>query len=293
MKIINRNLNNFAVAALAALVGLAAATAFGQEKVRKVVDKAELKEKVKGFCNTGWSNSKQHSVTELREITLPAAGMITVDGGRNGGVSVIGEDRGDILVRACIQAWRPTEADAKAAAASVKIATSGAIKAESDSGDKDFAVSYQVLVPRSTSLNLMAKNGGISINGVNGNAEFETVNGGLNIVDASGNVRGRTANGGVNVRLSGTGWKGSGLDVQTTNGGVNLTMPENYSANIETGTVNGGFNSEIRGLESEPEDRYGRRKPTRIKTTLNGGGAPVRVITTNGGVRIVTMESPQ
>jgi hypothetical protein len=97
-------------------------------------------------------------------------------------------------------------------------------------------------------------------------------------------------NGGVNASLSGMSWKGTGLDLQTTNGGVNLTLPENYAAHIETGTVNGGFSSDFPSLAVEKAtDEYGRRqRATKISTDLNGGGATVRVITTNGGVRINT-----
>ncbi|MDQ6788153.1 MAG: hypothetical protein M3033_15215, partial [Acidobacteriota bacterium] len=73
------------------------------------------------------------------------------------------------------------------------------------------------------------------------------------------------------------------LDVQTTNGGVRLSLPETYAAHIETGTVNGGFKSDISALNI---DRTERSRPARINTDLNGGGAPIRVITTNGGVKI-------
>jgi hypothetical protein len=83
--------------------------------------------------------------------------------------------------------------------------------------------------------------------------------------------------------LSGNSWKGSGLDVETTNGGVHLSIPETYAARIETGTINGGFKSDIPALTAEKTE--GTRR-TRINADLNGGGAPVRVITTNGGVKI-------
>ena len=55
-------------------------------------------------------------------------------------------------------------------------------------------------------------------------------------------MKGRTSNGGVDVDLEGPGWKGEGLDVETSNGGVRLRIPEQYSAHLETGTVNGGLN---------------------------------------------------
>ena len=67
-------------------------------------------------------------------------------------------------------------------------------------------------------------------------------------------------------------------------------MPENYAAHVETGTVNGGFSSDIPSLNVEKTtDEYGRRqRPTKVSTDINGGGAPIRVSTTNGGVRIST-----
>jgi DUF4097 and DUF4098 domain-containing protein YvlB len=98
----------------------------------------------------------------------------------------------------------------------------------------------------------------------------------------AGDVKGTTKNGGVSVELSGGAWRGNGLDVKTTNGSVKLSMPENYAARVETGTVNGGFKSEISQLNVE---RNERNRAVRINTELNGG-APIRVVTTNGGVKI-------
>ena len=66
-------------------------------------------------------------------------------------------------------------------------------------------------------------------------------------------------------------------------------MPESYAANIETGTTNGGFRSDIPALNVSNEDVKGpsrHQRATRLNTALNGGGAPIRVITTNGGVNI-------
>jgi DUF4097 and DUF4098 domain-containing protein YvlB len=101
--------------------------------------------------------------------------------------------------------------------------------------------------------------------------------------NVAGDVKGKTKNGGVSVALSGSSWKGSGLDVETTNGGVHLSIPETYAARIETGTVNGGFKSDIAALNIE---RNERTRAVRLNTEINGGGAPVRVVTTNGGVKI-------
>ena len=122
------------------------------------------------------------------------------------------------------------------------------------------------------------------------------MNGGVFLSDDAGNFTGKTTNGGVFVKLSGQSWRGGGLDVVTTNGGVNVQMPQNYAAHVETGTVNGGFSSDIAGLQPPRDDdrnsSYGYRpRKTRISADINGGGPTIKVITTNGGVRIGTGDS--
>jgi hypothetical protein len=203
---------------------------------------------------------------------------------------VKGENRSDVLLRACVQAWGITDEAARAIAAGIRINTSGVVKA--DGPEEGWSVSFEARVPRNTNLKLNAHNGGIAIGAVEGNLEFETMNGGVSLMDVSGDVRGRTTNGGVNVSLSGSTWKGAGLDVSTTNGGVNLSLPEGYAANIETSTVNGGFKSDIPALNITTEDVKGgwNNRSKEIKTAINGGGAPIRVTTRNGGVRIGTAE---
>ena len=48
-------------------------------------------------------------------------------------------------------------------------------------------------------------------------------------------------NGGVAISLEGRRWEGAGLDVETRNGGVMLSLPGNYSAELDAGTTNGGI----------------------------------------------------
>ena len=271
------------------LLFLSTTILFGQEKVEKAekLQKHEYKAE-KGFCSSGWGNSEKANVRDLREMTIPASGSLAVDGQQNGGIKVKGSNRPDVLIRACVVAWGTSEEVAQSLLSSVKISTDGVITATAAS-DRDWSVSYQILVPRNTNLNLKARNGGIGISGVDGSMEFETLNGGVHLDDVAGDVRGRTTNGGVHVQLGGSNWRGSGLDVTTTNGGVHLQIPATYAANIETGTVNGGFHSDIPALNVTRGDVKGPdrgSRPIRLNTSLNGGGAPIKLITTNGGVHI-------
>lgn len=273
----------FGCIALLAFVLLPTIAVSSQNKAEYKAKKHEAKMK-KEFCSgDSWSSGDKVSFRDLREMTLPASGLLDVDGGRNGGIKIKGENRSDILVRACVQAWGSTDEAARTLAGNIKISTSPAVKAENSAEESNWSVSYEILVPRSTDLKLLAHNGGISIGGVEGTLEFETTNGGVHLSDVAGTVKGRTTNGGVNVVLSGSTWKGSGLDVTTSNGGVHLSMPETYAANVETGTVNGGFRSDIAGLNIEGTEKT---RSKRINTAINGGGAPIRVVTTNGGIKI-------
>ena len=104
-------------------------------------------------------------------------------------------------------------------------------------------------------------------------------NGGLRLREVGGDVRGFTQNGGLRIDLSGARWDGQGLDIETRNGGVRLTVPSNYSAELETGTVHGSVNIDF-PMTIHP----GRQRL--YKATLGLGGPKVRAITTNGGVTI-------
>ena len=68
---------------------------------------AQEKEKSKNyeFCsdNWNWSGGDRVSAKDLRETTFAAPGILNVDAGRNGGISIKGENRSDVLVRACVQ----------------------------------------------------------------------------------------------------------------------------------------------------------------------------------------------
>lgn len=230
----------------------------------------------------GDNDSYRHC--EVRDERLPA-GPLTVEAGQNGGIRVEGWDGNDILVRAVVQASAREEADARRLAGEVEVRTGGG-RVSATGPDRNgrrewWSVSYRISVPRRTDLDLNATNGGITIVNVAGTIRFDTTNGGVRLADVAGSVNGRTRNGGVRVVLGGTGWEGEGLDVETANGGVTLAIPEPYNAQLETRTVNGGFRFDY------PLTLTGELSPRRgISTTIGSGGPPVRVRTTNGGLRI-------
>ena len=112
-----------------------------------------------------------------------------------------------------------------------------------------------------------------------GKLDLRTENGSLNLTDVGGDVRARTQNGSLNVQLAGGKWDGAGLDAETQNGSVRMGIPSSYAAQIETGTVNGRMNTDF---PITLQGRIGRR----LSLPLNGGGATLRAITTNGSVSL-------
>jgi hypothetical protein len=230
-----------------------------------------------------WYNDRLEGNCEVREQTLAMSGApIAIDGRQNGGISVKGWDQGQVLVRARVQTGAPTAAEAADLAKQIRIETSGAkIFASGPENKRNYHwdVSYEVFVPRRADLSLETHNGGISISDVNGKIDFNALNGGVVLRKVGGAVRGSTTNGGLVVELTGDHWDGETLDVRTTNGGIVLSIPENYSANLQTGTVNGGIEVDF------PVTVEGKINK-QLAVNLGSGGAPVKAMTTNGGVRV-------
>ena len=258
---------------IAALVTFTGVAAFAQRDRDRSMSCSE----------NNYYNNRLVGNCEIREQTLaPSGGAISIDGRQNGGISVKGWDQNQILLRARVQTGAPTAAEAEALGKQVRIETGGAkIQATGPESKRDYYwdVSYEVFVPRRADLSLETNNGGIAIADVNGKIDFTALNGGVVLKRVGGAVRGSTTNGGLMIVLAGDRWDGESMDVRTTNGGVIMSVPENYSAHIETGTVNGGVNTEF------PVTVKGEMTK-QIALNLGSGGATVRAMTTNGGVHL-------
>ena len=224
----------------------------------------------------------ERSCSVVEKTISATAGALNVDGRMNGGVTVIGENRRDVLVRALVEAHARSEARAEELADAIEIRTeNGRIFAEGpETRNREWwSVSFEVHVPAHTDLDLRAKNGGIAVAAVTGTLRMETLNGGIHLDAVNGDVVAETTNGGLHVELDGDRWEGKGLDATTMNGGVHLRVPSGYSAHLETGTVNGGVDIDF---PVTVQGKIGRR----ITTDLGRGGATLRLITTNGGVDV-------
>jgi hypothetical protein len=232
------------------------------------------------WCANENRNSDRAVACVVREFKVAAtAGTLSV-AGTNGGISVEGEARGDVRILAKLVANAETDARAREILASIRLdPTLEQVEAigPRTQNREGWSVSYRLSVPRALNLSLRTTNGGITIRDIDSKVEFRTTNGGVKLTSVNGDVKGQTTNGGVDIDLDGSFWSGEGLDVETTNGGVKMSVPENYSARLEASTDNGGIN-----LDGVNHSRRNRD----VSAQLGSGGAPIRVRTTNGGVRL-------
>lgn len=240
-------------------------------------------------CRRGnWSNGEGRvTFCEVRESRIPARGSLRVDGAQNGGVSVRAHEGRDVIVRARVQAWGRSDDAARTVARGVRVNTDGTIRATGPgtaARSQGWAVSYEILVPSRTNLDVETHNGPISVERLAGEMDLRAHNGPITLRELSGDVRARTQNGPINVRLAGRRWSGEGLDAETVNGPVNVDMPRGYAAHLESRTVHGPISAPS-GIRPE---RSGNRWSTggSINRDLNGGGPTIRLVTTNGPVDI-------
>jgi hypothetical protein len=153
-------------------------------------------------CQNGGYDSDRIRHCEMREQTVPAIGRLSVDANRNGGLTVKGWLRNEVLVRARVEASAENEGAAANLVSRVSIdSTGGQVRATGpesvDNNDSSWSVSYEIFVPQNTDLTATARNGGINISDVRGQIRFEGRNGGVHLKRLAGDVSGSTVNGGV------------------------------------------------------------------------------------------------
>lgn len=239
-------------------------------------------------CNNGGSDGENVRHCEIREQTLASIGRLSIDAGPNGGATVKGWMRGDVLVRARVEASAENEGAAAILASRVTIDGSGGqVRATGPEAVNRswWSVSYEIFVPQISDLTLKTNNGGITISDVRGQIHFDANNGGVHLKRVVGDVSGATVNGGIQVELAGAIWDGRQMELSTHNGGVTVAMPSHYSARIQAETGMGRIQSDF----PLPQDANGRSQ--RLDFAVGGGGPPIHITTGNGSIRLKKTDS--
>jgi hypothetical protein len=230
------------------------------------------------------NDNRRETFCDVKVYRMEPRSSLSIDAGMNGGIEVVAWDQTGIEVHARIQASGETMEDARSKAGDIEIdTTSGSLRATGPSSQRNggWSVSFRVMVPRHMDLEASAHNGPLSVSRISGTINLDVVNGPLELYELAGDVTARAENGPLSVSLAGNHWDGKGLDAETQNGPVTLQIPEGYSAELETGTINGPLD-----VQFPLTVTLQGRMPRRLRTTMGNGGAPVRAVTTNGPASI-------
>jgi DUF4097 and DUF4098 domain-containing protein YvlB len=153
-------------------------------------------------------------------------------------------------------------------------------------------VTYALEVPRGATLELATVNGSVDVDVVDARVTCETTNGSIG-VDRAALLRAATVNGKVRFDVEDVDAVGStnggitgrirslkprGGQLETVNGGIEVTLPAGASLRVEAENVNGSIRSEVPGLSTAKHSARG---------DMNGGGGTLTVETVNGSIELL------
>src|SRR5260221_4540538 len=139
-------------------------------------------------------------------------------------------------------------------------------------------VTYTLDVPREANLAVETVNGHIEVAGVGGTLKLETTNGRIEVERCHGSIDAETTNGRIHAELLAVAG-GRPMHFETTNGGISAELSPNLAASIDASTTNGGISTEL-PVASTSTHRHA------LRGTINGGGAELKLRTTNGSITI-------
>ena len=229
----------------------------------------------------GWAISKEFN----QSYPLQPGGTFDLQN-VNGTVEVQGWDKDVVEVHA-VKTAKLKESDLERVSIDVNANASGvsiATRYPQNEG-VEVAVEYTIHVPHGAKLeHLGTVNGTLRIAGVDEVDDLRTVNGNIEVFGADSTVHARTTNGNVRLELSHVHGVGGTL-AETTNGSVVLALPADSQADLEARCLNGNFLSEL------PVEMQSTLKPREMHGKLGRGGAPIKLHTINGGIRVVALRT--
>jgi len=123
-------------------------------------------------------------------------------------------------------------------------------------------------------------NGSITASRLDGKCEVSTTNGLVRIEGRFESLNVTSTNGGVFTRAESGSRMASDWSIETTNGGVDMSVPKDLAANLDANTNNGSIKLDL------PVTVQGDAGRNAVRGTLNGGGPQLSLRTTNASIHI-------
>jgi hypothetical protein len=236
--------------------------------------------------------------------SVPAsAGPLELRPDANGGVRIERGSGGAYAITACIGAGARSQAEAQAAADSVRLEINGnrvRVAGLDDRTVRSWSVQLIVLAPDGATIDAQTSNGPIGVSGLAGTFTLRASNGPISLSDVDGEVQARaangpitvegsrgkfdieTSNGPIDVRLTGRRWDGS-LTARASNGPLSLSVPADYQSGVEiSSSPHSLWSCRAAACRSGNRDWDDRTRSLRLGT----GPAVVHLSTVNGPVTV-------
>jgi DUF4097 and DUF4098 domain-containing protein YvlB len=238
-----------------------------------------------------------------RQFAFYPGGKIAIAAGASGTVKVIGWKLAAVRVEAEKIVYQADSPETRKLADQFPIsvryaATSATIQFRAPvQPTAEAEVNGTIYVPAMrTDLKVQLIKGDFAIGGVAGWIEVNTEDGSIEATALQGYFSGMTKHGDITVEMSGPRWEGHGFTAATRHGGIGLLLPQIYSAALQMETQDGTITidypeQEVEG-EKVPLTAVAHKNGRSLKASVGEGGAPIRLSTAAGDIRLGIAKSP-
>jgi hypothetical protein len=240
--------------------------------------------------------SRAAAQTDFQWHSRLASGQTIEIKGINGDVRATASSSGEVEVTAARSARRSNPADVRIevvphaggvtiCAVYPTVAGRGPNRCEpggegrSNTRDNDTVVHFDVRVPYGVGFIGRTVNGEVNAESLQGDAEAYTVNGSVRLT-TTGLAVASTVNGSVNVSMGRADWP-NGATFKTVNGGITLTLPSVFDADLRAEVLNGNIESDF------PVTVTGQVSRRRLSGRIGGGGHQLHLSTVNGSISLL------
>jgi hypothetical protein len=118
--------------------------------------------------------------------------------------------------------------------------------------------------------------GGVTASTIHGSIDASTSGGSVNLAGNDGRIRASTSGGSVHCEIVGA---NRGISATTSGGGIRVTMPKGTAGMLDAASSGGSINTDFPVTAT-------RFAENRLSGSINGGGEPIYVRTSGGGITI-------
>jgi hypothetical protein len=145
-------------------------------------------------------------------------------------------------------------------------------------------IRYRIELPPGLTVSLRTESGMVRLEHVQGRISVASTNGPIFGQELSGSLEATTVNGGIQVGMTSI---SADSKMVTVNGPVTLALARDVKADLDASVVNGGI-----VVRDELSLNVSEQSVKRVVGRMNGGGPRIVVQTTNGGVRVSSLDDP-